>query len=128
MQNKELLSHLQKLMSQLSQIQSLQQSLASANPQTTPTPTTNTTSPPPQTTPTSDSNLAPSVSKSPLPEAEDPPLAMPAMTSTPTTPPKLGGGGGTDEVVTHSDMSLGLDFNLPTSTASNDPFQPLTSS
>lgn len=129
MQNKELLSHLQKLMSQLSQIQSFQQSLSAAPPQTTPT-----TSPPPQTTLTSDSNMTTqeppaSTSGNPAsnpttPLSEDSTLLLPAMTSTPSQSSKLTNEVADDEVPAPNNMSLGIDFDLITSPATNDPFLP----
>lgn len=124
MQNKELLSHLQKLMSQLSQIQTLQQSMvASVAPPTTSTPTTSPA--PPQTTPTSDSNpkqqellsneAPPTETTSPAPLAED--SALFSLSTTKASE-------AADEATSPSDMSLGLDFNQTPAPASNDPFLP----
>lgn len=137
MQNKELLSHLQKLMSQLSQIQTLQQSMVTATAAAAPpTQTTPMTSPAPlsQATTVSDTNL--SAQHDPLLASEgeeslspltDPqtslvaPQDLPAMTSTPSTKTSTAA----DEVVSPSDMSLGLDFDLVSAPpATNDPFLP----
>ena len=114
MQNKELLSHLQQLMGQLAQIQTLQQSLAGVAPTTA------------QAMPISDIKATPSdqvplldgggdSGTSPLTENSHLP-----KTSTPTLPSDHA-----HAPPPSSDMSLGLDFNLGSSgPATNDPFVP----
>lgn len=119
-QNKELLSHLQKLMSQLAQIQALQQSLSIQQDTPTAMPTAQSS--------TSDSQQAGLRTASPAgdpaskptspPSAESP---LPAMTSTPT---KQQQPSTADGAVSSSEMSLGLDFNILSGSPTNDPFQP----
>lgn len=117
MQNKELLSHLQKLMSQLAQIQTFQQSLAQQQQQTAPI-----APPPPQNTsdnsPTSSQEvLLPTLAGDPASKPTSPPLTESPLTSTPTKQTA-------DEAVSPSNMSLGIDFNTLSGSATNDPFQP----
>ena len=119
MQNKELLSHLQQLMGQLAQIQTLQQTLVGATPTIA------------QATPISDSKAAPNdqlpllgggggggdSGSPPLPEDSLlPKTSTSTLSSDHAHPPPL---------PPSSDMSLGLDFNLgSTGPATNDPFVP----
>jgi hypothetical protein len=133
MQNKELLSHLQKLMSQLSEIQKLQQSLAVQGTAADPPPQTNTPTTSPalsqmQTTPTSDTKLilSPVTGESsppPLTIAELPDEPGPALPRTMASTPSTKTSKSADDA-DPSDMSLGLDFNLISSPATNDPFIP----
>ena len=140
MQNKELLSHLQKLMAQLAQIQTLQQSLSTAAATTT----TTKTAPTAQTTPMSDTTTTTTKSPSdqqPLldggegragsssPQTED--SIVQPLTSTPTLSPGHAHNNNNDELAAPpppSDMSLGLDFHLAVSSpATNEPFLPQAS-
>lgn len=120
MQNKELLSHLQKLMSQLSQIQTLQQQHQQQQQQQ---------APPPQTTPTSDilHESAGKVVPSPPPKAGSPQTEESEVPTPNSSSPTAAAqhNGLSTPAQTNSNMDLELDFNILGTTANNDPFQPL---